>query len=228
MEPLAYLTAETASDCDAAVIWLHGLGADATDFMPVVPYLQLADGLRVRFIFPNAPIRPVTVNGGWRMRAWYDIEQMNATHRQVNRAHVQQMADAVQALVSEQQATGIARERILLVGFSQGGAVAYQAGLTATPPIGGVAGLSTYLALQPGDEALTARSLPLLVLHGQQDEVVAPRLGETALSWLRAAGFAPHYHQFPMGHEVTEASLQQLGRWINQLLYQGVTSDADQ
>ncbi len=211
---------KTGDAADAAVIWLHGLGADASDFPPTIPYLKLDNSLSIKFVFPNAPEKPVTVNGGWVMRSWYDILRMGAD-REINEqdllASVARINQAVSALIEE----GIPAHRILLVGFSQGGAVAYEAALTGLHSLAGVAAMSTYLPRTIEEVAPKAdKFLPILSLHGEQDDVVCPDLGQRAIDQLIAVGYQPEVHWFPMGHEVSIESLAVLGRWISHRLIQ--------
>lgn len=204
---------EPEAPAQAVVIWMHGLGADGHDFVPVVPHLQLPSDLAVRFIFPQAPVQPVTVNNGWPMRAWYDILAMGAS-REINE---QTLADSVQRigkLVDEQIAAGIAPERILLVGFSQGGAVAYETGLSHQRTLAGVAALSTYLAVDPQPGLQRTADFPLWIAHGTGDDVVPLSLGEQARERLTGLGFTPVWQTWPMAHEVVLEQIQALGAWM--------------
>lgn len=221
------LQLDTAPGHDAVVIWLHGLGADAADFPPAVPYLKLPPELGIRFLFPNAKEQPVTINGGWVMRSWYDILSMDL-ERELDTRQLAESVSHIADLAGQSIAAGIAPERILLVGFSQGGAVAYETGLTHSPQLGGVAAMSTYLPrpveeLQPSVSA----SFPLLVLHGLADDVVPAALGSKAVTQLEQAGFRPEWRTFEMAHEVSQASLETLGRWITHQLIQPGGSHAD-
>ncbi|MBY4678014.1 alpha/beta hydrolase [Marinobacterium arenosum] len=205
---------EPPGQADAVVIWLHGLGADGHDFVPVVPWLKLPPQLAVRFIFPQAPVRPVTVNNGWPMRAWYDILSMGQG-REIDEASLQQSVEQIGALVAEQIAGGIAPERILLVGFSQGGAVAYQLGLSYPQGLAGVAALSTYLATDPAPKLRREVDFSLWIAHGLVDDVVPYALGENALQRLQSLGFSPQWQSYPMAHEVCADEITDLGLWIN-------------
>ncbi|MBS0393562.1 MAG: alpha/beta fold hydrolase [Proteobacteria bacterium] len=211
------VTLEPAAAPVATVIWLHGLGADGYDFVPVVPELRLPAALAVRFIFPHAPVRPVTVNGGYEMRAWYDIVALTPEGRDAAEGLDDSVA-RVGALVAAEQARGMAPGRIVLAGFSQGGAVALHAGLAAAEPPAGVVALSTYL---PRAEAtLAARpvaraALPILQCHGSYDTVVTPSMGVAARDALRAAGHSVEWHEYPMAHEVSVAELAAISAWIH-------------
>ncbi|MEH6445150.1 MAG: alpha/beta fold hydrolase [Oceanospirillaceae bacterium] len=205
---------DTHSSPDAAVIWLHGLGADGNDFVPAIPHLQLAQDLKVRFVFPSAPERAVTINNGMQMRSWYDIKAMlpqRVTDEQQLQESVEQMAQLVADLVDQ----GIAAKRIIVVGFSQGGAVAYELALTTSSNVAGVAAMSTYLPRSlTGEQCLAGRSLAILSIHGDHDNVVPCALGENGVAQLKDLGFNPQWHTFAMDHEVTTASLMLLGEWI--------------
>jgi len=208
---------ETTTPVSASVIWLHGLGADGNDFVPIVPALSLP-AVGVRFIFPHAPERPVTINGGMPMRAWYDILAMGA-QRQVNEEQLLQSAARIDALVAAEELRGVPRARIFLVGFSQGGAVAYHCGLRSDPPVGGVALLSTY-RINPARFPARAvnRQLPLFCAHGDYDDVVPATLGRQGYQSLIDEGLAPEWHAYPMAHEVCLAQIQALGVWLARLL----------
>lgn len=214
------LTVETAPVCDAVVIWMHGLGADGADFPPTIPYLRLPEELKIRFLFPNAPERPVTINGGWVMRSWYDILSMDNNGREISRDELRSSVDSISAIIQAQTAAGIAPERILLVGFSQGGAVAYETGLTYPQKIGGIAAMSTYLPRHLDEVAPSAvKDLPIIALHGTMDDVVSLAMGESAVEQLSKVGYKPQWKTFPMGHEVSIESLNTLGRWMSEQLH---------
>ncbi len=207
---------EPRTEATASVIWLHGLGADGSDFVPVIPYLQLPANAAVRFIFPNAPVRPVTVNGGMLMPAWYDILEMKIDRR-IDEVSLDQSAKQIEALIEREMERGIASERIFLFGFSQGGAVAYHAALRYPRPLGGVVALSTYLATagRMRTEMHPANgNVPLLICHGTQDDIVPLTLGQRARETLEQLGLAPQWHEYPMAHEVCLPELQQIGAWL--------------
>ncbi|SFG72878.1 alpha/beta hydrolase [Neptunomonas qingdaonensis] len=211
---------ETQPACDAVIIWMHGLGADGSDFPPTIPYLRLPKELAVRFLFPNAPEQAVTINGGMVMRSWYDILSMNIG-REISETQLQTSVTDISAIVTHQIESGIAPERILLVGFSQGGAVAYETGLSYPANLGGIAAMSTYLP-RPIEKInnVAALSMPLLSLHGEYDDVVPLALGESAVMQLQQKGYQPVWQTFKMAHEVSVESLEVLGRWIAQRLMQ--------
>lgn len=211
---------EPALKPNACVIWLHGLGADGHDFKPIIPYLKLPESLSVRFLFPHAEEMPVTVNGGMPMRAWYDILEMNID-RKVDKAALIASSQRIQQLIGEQIAEGIPANKIILAGFSQGGAVVYHAALTYAKPLAGLVTLSTYLAtadeIRAGCETANA-SLPIWVAHGAMDEVVALSLGEQAVSALQDMNYNTVWTTYPMGHEVVLEEIEALGSWMAQQL----------
>ncbi|WMC09786.1 dienelactone hydrolase family protein [Oceanimonas pelagia] len=199
---------------DACVIWLHGLGADGHDFAPIVPELKLPPNAAVRFVFPHAPAMPVTINGGLAMPAWYDILAMDID-RKVDETQLRASAAAVIELVEQQIAAGIDSRRIVLAGFSQGGAVAYEAALSFHKPLGGLIAMSTYFAtagsVVPSE---ASRDLPILVLHGSQDPVVSEQLGLRACRALEQLGHVPEYHRYPMAHAVCAEEIADIARFL--------------
>lgn len=205
---------ETGPRPDACVIWLHGLGADGHDFAPIVPELRLPPALHIRFIFPHAPAIPVTVNGGFVMPAWYDILSMEI-ERKVDETQLRASAKAVQALIEQQIEQGIDSRRIVLAGFSQGGAVAYEAALSFEQPLGGLVAMSTYFATAGSLNIHEAnRHLPMQVLHGSRDPVVPELLGQKACRELELLGFLPEYHSYPMEHSVCAAEITDISRFL--------------
>lgn len=205
---------EPNAPADSAVIWLHGLGASGHDFEPVVPLLGLTTA--TRFIFPHAPEIPVTVNGGMVMPAWYDIEHMDI-ERTIDVAGIRASADRVDDLIQAQIAAGIPARRILLVGFSQGGAVALYAGVRSSAPLAAVLALSTYwvggqdLSLRPGR---TPAELPIEIHHGTLDPVVPYVLGEQARTALEALGYPVSFQAYTMEHNVVPEQLRAIGQWM--------------
>lgn len=197
-----------------AVIWLHGLGADGEDFVPLLPELALPDSLAVRFIFPNAPVMPVTINGGYLMPAWYDILAMNL-ERQVDELQLRQSASYVHQLIAREIAQGIPAERIIIAGFSQGGAVAYEAALSFAQPLGGLLVLSSYLAAAETQTFATANlALPILIQHGRQDGVVSELLGQRAYSLLKQKGYSVEYQSFAMEHTLCVQQVEAISTWL--------------
>ncbi len=199
-----------AAEPDASVIWLHGLGADGWDFVPIVKELQLPDSLAVRFVFPHAPRQAVTVNGGAVMPAWYDIA-MAGLDRQPDAKGIRASGALVDGLIEREIRRGIASQRIVLAGFSQGGVIAQHAGLRQSHPLGGILALSTYLGL-PDTLALEAHpanaATPLLLAHGTQDNVVPLALAERSRQHLLGLHYAVEWQTYPMGHTVAREELR--------------------
>jgi phospholipase/carboxylesterase len=205
-----------AGEAAAAVIWLHGLGADGHDFVPIVPELKLPASPAIRFVFPHAPVRPVTLNMGMRMRAWYDIRTLTAEGRADEEGIRESVALAGRYIAAE-RAAGIASNRIVLAGFSQGGAIALHAGLRHAEPLAGIIGLSTYLPLQAtlaGELADANRATPILMCHGLYDPVLPAQLGAMARGWLRELGYAVEWHEYPMQHQVCLPEIQVIAGWL--------------
>ena len=202
----------------ASVIWLHGLGADGNDFAPLVPELRLPTDLSVRFIFPHAPQIPVTINAGYIMPAWYDILEMNL-ERKVDERQLIASAEAVQRLVEREIARGVASEKIILVGFSQGGAVAYHAGLTYEKSLAGLLILSSYFATHASASIHSANlHTPILIQHGNRDPIVNEVLGQRAYRLLQDRGCAVKYESYPMEHTVCMEQIASMSTWIQSVL----------
>jgi phospholipase/carboxylesterase len=205
-----------AAPATASVVWLHGLGADGHDFVPIVPELKLPAAPGIRFVFPHAPVRPVTLNMGMRMRAWYDIRTLTAEGR-ADEAGLRESVARLEALLSAERALGIESRRIVVAGFSQGGAVALHVALRHAEPLGGVLALSCYLPLQAllaAELAEANRELPILMCHGQQDPVLPLALGLAACNWLRAAGYRVEWKEYPMQHQVCLPEIQDVAAWL--------------
>ena len=218
MQDLQYIQIETGESPTAAVIWLHGLGASGHDFEPVVPELGLPEDTAVRFIFPHAPNLPVTINGGMSMPAWYDIKAMDID-RVVDTEQLRASADAVAKLVEQQKHKGTPPERIIIAGFSQGGAVAYELGLSYPERFGGVLALSTYFATADTVQRSEANAdVPISVYHGTFDPMVPESLGVRSVETLKEMGYDPSYQTFPMEHSVCLEEIQDLGRFIRRHL----------
>ena len=218
MQDLQYIQIETGESPTAAVIWLHGLGASGHDFEPVVPELGLPEDTAVRFIFPHAPNLPVTINGGMSMPAWYDIKAMDID-RVVDTEQLRASADAVAKLVEQQKHKGIPPERIIIAGFSQGGAVAYELGLSYPERFGGVLALSTYFATADTVERSEANAdVPISVYHGTFDPMVPESLGVRSVETLKEMCYDPSYQTFPMEHSVCLEEIQDIGRFIRRHL----------
>lgn len=208
---------ETGKAPKACVVWLHGLGADGHDFEPIVPALPLPENLAVRFIFPHAPMRPVTINGGMRMRAWYDIAGVDIASKQ-DTAGIRASAEQVEALLDAQLNDGIAADRLILAGFSQGGAMALHTGLRYHKSLAGIMALSCYLPLHESLEAQRSaanRGTPILMAHGSEDPVVPQMLGERSRDYLREQGYDVEWHSYPMAHMVCPQEIAAIGEWLS-------------
>ncbi|MBP0623945.1 alpha/beta hydrolase [Cupriavidus consociatus] len=216
-ELLPAIEIETAPDPRCAVIWMHGLGADGSDFAPVVPELRLPASPGVRFIFPHAPSISVTCNGGYVMPAWYDIYSLDEAGRRTDEAGIQASCNAIRALVARENARGIPCNRIVLAGFSQGGAIAYTAALTHPEPLAGIVALSTYI---PAPAALAAKATaenaatPVFAAHGTQDDVVPLQLGVAARDFIQARQHPLTWQTYPMGHSVCLEEIIAIGAWL--------------
>ncbi|GAB3483091.1 alpha/beta hydrolase [Azotobacter salinestris] len=204
---------------DACVIWLHGLGADRHDFEPVARLLQRRLN-SVRFVLPQAPSRPVTINGGWSMPSWYDILAMSPSSRAIDEEQLEESARHVVELIEAQRQAGIAPARIVLAGFSQGGAVVLHTAFLRWPgPLAGVLALSTYAPTFNRLELDVERTrLPVLHLHGSHDEVVPPALGRAAHDALAARGVPVEWREYPMGHEVIADEIHDIAAWLAERL----------
>ena len=212
---------ETAPDPRWAVVWLHGLGADGHDFAPIVPEVVQRGWPAIRFVFPHAPMRPVTINNGMRMRAWYDIRDLGfegTVGDRADAAGVGASVAQVEALIAREHERGIPASRVLLAGFSQGGAIALSAALQRKEPLAGVVALSTYLPLASQAEGAptgSATSQPVFMAHGTQDPVVPFAAGQRSAHRLRAMGFDVEWHAYPMQHQVCGEQVRDLGQWVS-------------
>jgi phospholipase/carboxylesterase len=215
---------ETVPDPRFAVIWLHGLGADGNDFGPIVPELVAKDWPGIRFVFPHAPRRPITINGGMPMRAWYDITGMEIAQRQ-DEAGIRASMAQVETLIAREVERGIPAERIFLAGFSQGAAMVLSAGLRHARRLAGVVALSGYLPLD--QQLLAERSsanadVPIFIGHGSLDPVVPQTLGMLSRDFLRAQGYTVDWHGYPMAHQVCTEEITDLRHWIGARIAQAV------
>ncbi len=218
MPVLPCVEIEPATAADSAVIWLHGLGADGHDFEPIVPELGLPAGAAVRFIFPHAPAIPMTINGGMVMPAWYDITDISLGRR-VDLTQLLASAAELHKLIDREIERGIPSRRIVIAGFSQGGAVAYQGALTYPQPLAGLLALSSYFATAATIEPNPAnRELPIQVYHGSRDPMVAEELGHEACQILRSMGYQPGYETYPVEHGVCIEEIEDVGRQLQQWL----------
>ena len=207
---------EPATTADAAVIWLHGLGADGYDFVPIVDELRLPPTLAVRFVFPHARPRPVTINNGFVMRAWYDITGLGPDRKEDD-AGIRESAGVVNGYIEQQNARGVATERIVIAGFSQGGAIALQASLRYPERLGGVMALSTYLPLRESVAAEASRAnkdLPILMCHGLRDPMIAAAIGKASRDQLVSLGYTVEWQSYPMEHQVCMEEAHDISRWL--------------
>ncbi|HTQ99705.1 MAG TPA: hypothetical protein VMH83_06935 [Candidatus Acidoferrum sp.] len=209
---------EPATPANASVIWLHGLGADGHDFEPVAKAMHFPPPLAIRWILPHAPELPVTVNGGYVMPAWYDILRFGE-ERSLNREQLQASADKVHALIDREIARGIPSHRIILAGFSQGGAVIYHAGLSYPKRLGGLLGLSTYF---PTSDTLAPHmaqvGIPVMICHGTEDTVVVMNMGRSARRALENFGLAPQFRSYVMAHAVCQQEVVDIAGFYQKCL----------
>ena len=217
-ELLEHIEIAPATAATASIIWLHGLGADGHDFEPVVPALNLPDSLAVRFIFPHAPIRPVTINGGEEMRAWYDFIPHSETAGQED---IETSAGQIRDFIEREIARGIGSERIILAGFSQGGVIALHTGLRFTSRLAGIMALSTYL----DDFRATERertdanlAIPILMAHGTHDPMIPIMRAATSRENLIRLGYDVRWYDYPMGHQVCMPEVEEIARFIQEVL----------
>jgi len=220
-ELLEAITIETGANPDASVIWMHGLGDDGNGWSEVVPALNLPQSLAVRFIFPHAPVIAVTINNGMRMRAWYDIRQANLSER-ADLEGVRTSQAHVDALIAREVSRGIAARRVILAGFSQGGAIALYAGVRYAERLGGVIGLSTYLVgfdRVAAEASAANRDVPIFMAHGTLDGVVQLAWAERSRDALRAGGWDVEWHTYPIEHSAVIEEIVATGKFIVKVLY---------
>jgi len=211
---------ETGRNPTGTVLWLHGLGADGHDFAPIVPQLVGPDERPLRFIFPHAPVRPVTINGGMAMRAWYDILGFNRGIPQ-DEVGIRQADAAVRELIARENARGIPSKRIVLGGFSQGGAISLYSGPRYPERLAGIMGLSCYLLLEdslPAERTRANYSTPVFLAHGNQDPVVDVRRGAEARQLLEAGGYPVEWHAYSMPHSVCPQEVADIAAWLRKIL----------
>ena len=214
MQHLETVEVTTGDIPSGSVIWLHGLGADGHDFEPVVPELRLPADLSLRFVFPHAPMRPVTLNGGMRMRAWYDILSLDAEGR-ADAAGVKESTELVEGLISREADRGIASERVVVAGFSQGGAIAINTVLQAKTKFAGLMALSTYIALPQAVEYDSGDpSLPVFMAHGSFDPMIPVAWGRASAEKLEDSGFRVAWHEYPMAHAVCPQEIGDISGWL--------------
>ena len=220
-EPLAAIEIETGKNPAASIIWLHGLGADGNDFAPIVPELRLPK-TAIRFVFPHAPVQPVTINGGMRMRAWYDIS--DGANRREDEHGVRASQVLIETLIGREKERGTKAERLVLAGFSQGGAIALQTGLRHPERIAGIMALSAYV---PVGETLTAeasaanRDVPIFMAHGSYDPVIPLGRAEQSRGLLQSLGYPVEWREYGMPHSVCPEELADIGVWLGKVLGPG-------
>lgn len=219
MPLLPAIELETSPNPDSTVIWLHGLGADGNDFAPIVPELNLPADMSIRFIFPHAPTMPVTINGGFVMPAWYDILEMTID-REVDIAGLMASADEIKAFIEREIERGVASERIVIAGFSQGGAVAYQVALSYEKPLAGLLAMSSYFATADLIKySEVNKTIPIRIQHGEFDPVVPEHLGRKATAQLIKNGYSAGYQNYPMEHSVCPQQIRDISEWLKTILH---------
>ena len=197
-----------------SVIWLHGLGADGHDFEPIVPELALPEDLPLRFVFPHAPVRPVTINGGMAMRAWYDIVSLDAEGRADSQG-VHESTAILETLIARENERGIKADKIVIAGFSMGGAIAINTALHTKHSLAGLMALSTYLPLPNEVEGSAAdRNLPIFMAHGSFDPMLPMQWGRASAERLEDAGFTIEWHDYPMAHAVCPEEIRDIRQWL--------------
>ena len=202
----------------ASVIWLHGLGADGHDFEPIVPELQLPADTSVRFVFPHAPIRPVTINGGMEMRAWYDIVSLDAKGR-ADADGVRESTALLEGLIARENERGVASENIVIAGFSMGGAIAINTALNTAHKLAGLMALSTYLPLiSEVDDTKGSREVPVFMAHGSFDPMLPMQWGRMSADRLQEAGVTIEWHDYPMAHAVCMEEIRDIREWLLKVL----------
>jgi phospholipase/carboxylesterase len=216
---LEALEIETVPFPTAAVVWLHGLGADGYDFVDIVPALRLS-ALPTRFVFPHAPTRPVTINGGMVMRAWYDVHG-DAGVRREDEAGVRESQRQIEALIAREKTRGIPTGRIVLAGFSQGGAMALQTGLRHPERIAGIMALSCFLPLTDkvaAEAAAVNRDAPIFMAHGTQDPLIPLARARHAHDLLTGLGYRIEWHEYPIPHSVSPSEIRDISAWLQRIL----------
>jgi phospholipase/carboxylesterase len=219
-ELLPAVELETGPNPTAAIVWLHGLGADGNDFAPIVGEMKLPASLPVRFVFPHAPVRPVTLNNGFRMRAWYDLAAGDITSR-ADIAGVRESQAHIEALIAREKARGIQARRIVIAGFSQGGVMALYTGVRHPERLAGIVALSTYVVAPEKlteEGAAANRDVPIFMAHGTFDPMVRPEWGEAGRRALVAAGYRVDWHTYPMPHSVVWEEVEAISAFLARVL----------
>lgn len=216
MDLLPHIELVTGAEPRGTIIWLHGLGADGWDFVPIVRELPIPEDFALRFIFPHAPVRPVTINNGHEMRAWYDI-RMNDIARLPDEGGIRESQGQVEQLIAREKSRGMESSKIVLAGFSQGGAIALQAGLRHAQRLAGIVALSTYLPLEDSlatEGAAANKATPVFMGHGTQDPIVPLRLAELSRGQLKSKGYDVEWHTWPMEHSVCGEELEEVAAFL--------------
>jgi phospholipase/carboxylesterase len=216
MDLLEHVEITTGINPAGTVIWMHGLGADGWDFVPIVKELGLPQDLALRFIFPHAPMRPVTLNNGYVMRAWYDIAKTEL-QRMTDEKGIRESQKQIEAFIAREKERAIASDKIVLAGFSQGGAIALQTGLRHAEPLAGILALSTYLALAgslAAEGTAANKSMPIFMAHGSEDPVVPIELAETSRDTLKSHGYNVRWADYPMPHSLCMEEVSAIGEWL--------------
>lgn len=218
-EKLTTVDIHPAKNAEKCVIWMHGLGADGNDFAPIVPELHLPPHLHVKFVFPHAPIMPITINNGYEMRAWFDIAH-NGINADIDHAGISQSVAAINTLIQHETANGIASENIMLAGFSQGAVIALMTGIRFPTRLAGIIALSGLLphadeAIKQGSAA--NRDIPIFIGHGTQDQMVPAALGQSAYNTLKHASYPAEWHTYPMAHSVCPEEIRDISQWMQKI-----------
>lgn len=216
MKIIRHIELNTGANPKGTVIWMHGLGADCWDFVSIVKELGLPEELPLRFIFPQAPSRPITINNGQVMPGWYDIS-MAELHRKPDEAGIRESQSLIDQLIACEIGRGIAADKVILAGFSQGGAIALQSGLRYREALGGIMALSTYLTLEDSlaaEATIANANIPILMAHGSQDPLIPLSLAHASRAKLLARGYKIEWHEYPMPHSVCMEEVEDIGVWI--------------
>jgi phospholipase/carboxylesterase len=203
-----------------AVIWLHGLGADGHDFVSIVPELHLPDNLPIKFIFPHAPERAVTINNGYIMRAWYDIKQLNSLPEKEDEVGIRDSAEKICALIEQEKSLGLSSDKIILAGFSQGGAMALHVGLRYPEKLAGIIALSSYLPLNKlltQEKSAVNQNTPIMMAHGTEDPLIPVMFASASKNFLIHQGYQVDWHTYPMPHAVCAQEINDISRWLQKI-----------
>jgi len=217
---LEFIEVNPASAANASVIWLHGLGADGHDFASIVPEMNLPDAKAIRFIFPHAPYRPVTLNQGYQMRAWFDIHGLQLTSKEDEQG-IRQSELLIHDLIEHEQQRDIQPENIILAGFSQGAALAIHTGLRYPKRLGGIIALSAFLPLANSlatEVSNANQNIPIMMGHGTMDPMVSIKYGEMTRDYLQTHGYSVDWHVYPMQHQVCHEEIQDISHWLQKIL----------